>query len=70
MKNNCALSNCEMQFIRLRDEAECTELFGPEYVKEFGSHVPPELILRYKAAYAAMVAVDAELNEYNELRYK
>lgn len=70
MKNNASIQIYDLQCIRLRDERECDDLFGPEYIKEFGVFVPPNLIKRHKKTLTDWYKIQDELNEINETRYK
>jgi hypothetical protein len=46
---------------RIYDEDETTELFGKDFLAEWGTRIDPELIQRYKAAYKAFWDIQDEI---------
>lgn len=70
MKNNASLSVSEMQWIRLLDEEGTIDLFGLDYLEDFGVVVPAELVERYKRVSKEFAEVQRLLEQINELKYK
>jgi len=59
--NNCSITSEDRIMTRIYDEDETTELFGKDFLAEWGTRIDPELIQRYKAAYKAFWDIQDEI---------
>lgn len=61
MKRNAYIYETDAFQVRVYDEAETVDMFGQDYLDEYGHTVPPELLERYRKAFQEMRAVQDEL---------
>lgn len=52
--------------ITIRDEVETADLFGDDFIDEYGIEVPDELIERFKNNYKEFKAIQQELDKYRK----
>lgn len=60
-RNNAYLFETDTFAVRLYDDTETVDIFGQDYLEDYGHTVPPELIERYRKAFKEMQAVQDEL---------
>lgn len=61
MKRNAYLFETDAFQVRVYNEAETVDMFGQDYLEEYGHTVPIELLERYRKAFIEMQAVQDEL---------
>lgn len=65
MKNNATITLDDVFYYHLKDNDETIDLFGKDYLEEYGYSVSDELIARYKAAKKEWDAVQDLLRQEN-----
>ncbi len=61
MKRNAYIYETDVFQVRVYDESETVDMFGEEYLEEYGHTVPSELLERYRKAFKEMQDVQDEL---------
>lgn len=66
MKRNAYIFETDAFRIMLYDETTTVDMFGEDYLKDYGRAVPQELIERYKKNEAERREIAAELKKIKE----
>lgn len=53
--------------IKLYDKEECIDLFGLDYLEEYGISIPEELLNRYKEVSTQFWEIQKELRELEKI---
>jgi hypothetical protein len=67
--NNASLTENDCCQIIVYDKLETIELFGKEYLEEYGVVIPEELILRFKKNTEESMLIQKELFKIRESLY-
>lgn len=70
MKKNAILSNSDTFSIKLYDSSESRDMFGEDYLEEWGCNVPTELIERYKKNETERRQIQEELDKIDKEQSK
>lgn len=66
MKNNAYIFETDTFRLRVYDESETVQMFGEDYLEDYGHIVPTELIERYKKNEQERKAIADELRKIKE----
>ena len=69
MSKRITLSHDDLFCYRLRDELETVELFGEDYLTDYGVDVPDELLAEYNAIMEQYEALQDKLKDIDNKRY-
>ena len=65
-KNNCAISRDDIFLLSVYDAKETKQIFGKEYLEEYGTYIPEELIKEYQENWEKLQKIQSELYKYYE----
>lgn len=61
MKCNAYIFETDAFEVRVYDETETVDMFGQDYLEEYGHTVPADLLERYRKAFQEMRTIQDEL---------